>query len=112
TATPTGTPTCATTQPINGSIQLSDPQKHSTTDLAGVCGVNNCPGDNPNLYHYDSYVFINSSSSAQCVTVNMNASGCGTGHRLRSNADMGTIIDPNNGCTNFLVSGLTSASGT
>ncbi|MFL5731842.1 MAG: hypothetical protein ACJ78Q_01475, partial [Chloroflexia bacterium] len=104
TPSPTSTP-CIT---LNGSITASDPiqtGRIGRNNIASTClSPKLCPGalsePTPLARHYDSYTFTNSSGSSQCVTVSLNASGCGASQIL-SVAYLNSY-NPTNMCANYL----------
>jgi hypothetical protein len=62
-----------------------------------------CPGvvTDTSSYHYDTYTFQNTTGSAQCVTVTVNAAGCGSESLgLATYAYLGTY-SPTNLCDNY-----------
>ncbi|HEY0068353.1 MAG TPA: S-layer homology domain-containing protein, partial [Chloroflexia bacterium] len=100
-------PTCGVTSVITGSITMSD----STQTSAVVGGASSqcntpqtCPGMSsfPNPRHTDVYTYTNTSGSTQCVTVNVDATGCGNGG-VGSVAYL-TSFNPASVCTNYLAS--------
>ncbi|MDQ2805863.1 MAG: hypothetical protein M3Z04_02900, partial [Chloroflexota bacterium] len=102
---PTG---CAgTTQTINASIGPSDPSHTSIPDDVGApssCGVpKTCPatfGTAP--YNYDSYSYSNTSGSPQCITVQLDGSGCGSSSDGIQAEIYANYYDPTSFCTNYL----------
>jgi hypothetical protein len=99
-ALPVGPADCT----VTGSITNSDPTHYPVLDTDGVpdtCArANPCPVEFFDTTNYDVYTFNNTSGSAQCVTVTIDATGC-EGIDLFSSAYLGSF-DPNNLCTNFL----------
>src|SRR6476646_8147705 len=89
---------------VTGSIALTDPTHYPVIDtdfIPDVCGgANPCPGEFLDTTNYDIYTFTNSTSSTQCVTVTLDATGC-AGHFLFSVAYLG-VFDPGVLCQNFL----------
>src|SRR5204863_3399525 len=51
-------------------------------------------------HHYNSYTFVNTDSSSACVTVNLDAGGCGV-NQIFSEAYLGSF-NPASLCTNYL----------
>jgi hypothetical protein len=108
TVTTTPTPVCIPNQTFTGSITATDPSHVNFVNFAGggpsVCGVAPmCPGviTDSSSYHYDSYSFVNTTGSAQCVAVTVNAANCGTGSfGLASYAYVGGF-NPASLCTNY-----------
>jgi hypothetical protein len=104
TATPTGSPSCPPIV-INGSIDLNDPTQTDALNRSGIAQT--CPattscqvfGD-ALLHHYDSYTFMNTTGSTQCVTIDTNST-C-TGVRFIFTAAYLGSFDPANICTNWI----------
>jgi N-acetylneuraminic acid mutarotase len=102
-----------------GSITASDP---SQTDrlfrdgTASDCAVADpCPGPfgDPQPRLYDQKVFVNTSSSPQCITVSLSSGYCSDSgsDEVHSAAYLGSF-NPNNLCTNYLGdTGLSTAGG-
>ena len=114
TATATVTPTatvgaCIPRQILTNSIAAGDPTHANFVNFAAggpsVCGAAPvCPGvvTDSALYHYDTYTFTNTTGASQCVSVTVNAAGCGTSSvGLASYAYMGTY-NPASLCTNYV----------
>jgi hypothetical protein len=106
-STPTATPTTCGVQSISGTIDNSDPSHDDYVDLQdpapSECATQRtCPGTVTQVgpWHYDVYTFTNTLSTAQCVTVNLDATGCGT-NGVWALAYLNTF-DPANLCTNYL----------
>jgi hypothetical protein len=101
----TATPCTGSTQ-VQGSITGGDPGHADFLDVQGsasACGTaQGCPGtgSDPGPYHYDNYTFTNSSGSSRCITVDVNATGCGTLGIVV--AAYLTSFNPNNLCANYL----------
>ena len=101
---PTAT-TCVTPTPIVGSISATDPAHANALNTDGTpssCGsAKTCPGIFPmGTYHYDAYTFTNTVNNETCVTVSVNAVGCGN-YTLFSAAYLNSF-NPNDLCQNYL----------
>src|SRR5687768_2468822 len=110
-ALPVGPADCT----VTGSITTSDPTHYPVLDtdlVADTCaGANPCPGEFLAELNYDVYMFNNTSGSAQCVTVTVDATGCGGETSLFSAAYLNNF-DPSSLCTNFLGAMDEGTSGT
>ena len=112
-ATPTATPTatvvgqiCIGVGPLTGSITSSDPVQVGRLNRDGVSSTCGTPKPTPGILgtsplHYDAYTVINTTGSAQCFTVNVDAGACTGGNYLFSAAYLGSF-DPNNLSQNYL----------
>jgi hypothetical protein len=105
TPTRTVTPTaCPIQTQTTGSITNNDPTQAGrlTTGTISNCGTAPpCPGVvNATPRHYDAYTYVNTSGSSQCVTVTLDATGCG-GQFMASASYLGSF-NPANLCQNFL----------
>jgi hypothetical protein len=104
TPTPTGSPSCSPIV-IEGSIEDTDPTQTDKLVRSGIAQT--CPpstscatfGDEAQ-YHYDSYMFTNTSGSTQCVTIDTNT-GCNRAQSVFVAAYLGSF-DPANICTNWI----------
>jgi hypothetical protein len=104
---PNCAPLCGVSSVITGSITMSD-----TTQTSAIVGgtvsdcysPQGCPAMSsfPNPRHLDKYTFTNTSGSLQCVTVNIDATGCGNGG-VGSVAYLNSF-NPSSICTNYLAS--------
>ena len=81
---PTPTPTVCSVNNFVGSLTSSDPVQMGRLlrDTPTGCAVNQCPGMMDTLpRHYDTYNFINNSTSSQCIHVTLDTSGCVPGNK-------------------------------
>jgi subtilisin family serine protease len=106
-SSPTATPTVCGVQSISGSIDNSDPSHDDYVDLQdpapSECATQRtCAGTVTQVgpWHYDVYTFTNTLATAQCVTVDLDASGCGT-NGVWALAYLNSF-DPTNLCSNYL----------
>ncbi len=104
TATATVTP-CLT---LNGSIDASDPTASRRLIRMGTgstCAAPNpCPGNSGlGAFHYDSYLFTNSGTTAQCVTVVLTGGSSQTDEVQL--AVYAGAFDPTSACMNYLADG-------
>jgi hypothetical protein len=108
TPTPQATATsCPASTVITGSITLSDPTHlnrpgRSITNVSTCANVTTCTAVVVDGFsrHYDTHSYTNNTGSAQCITVNIDATQCGPA-ALFSVAYLGSF-DPSNLCTNYL----------
>jgi hypothetical protein len=71
---------------------------------ASSCGATPpCPGviTDSSSYHYDTYTFVNTTGSTQCVTVTVNAGGCGVGSVGLASYVYLSSYDPSTLCANY-----------
>jgi hypothetical protein len=118
---PTATPTpavCIPNQTFTGAITANDPSHTNFVNFyptPSTCGPTPaCPGviTDSSSYHYDTYTFVNMTGSAQCITVTVNAGGCGAGSTgLAAYAYLGTF-NPASLCTNYAGGANGQISGT
>jgi hypothetical protein len=108
TVTTTPTPVCIPNQTFTGAITANDPSHVNFANFAGggasACGATPaCPGviTDSSSYHYDTYSFVNTTGTAQCYTVTVNAASCGGGSfGLAAYAYLGSY-NPTSLCTNY-----------
>jgi hypothetical protein len=104
---PNCAPVCGVADVVTGSITMSDSTQTSAVvgGITSTCSTTQtCPGMSsfPNPRHTDVYTYTNTSGSTQCVTVNLDATGCGNGG-VSSVAYLGSF-NPATVCTNYLAS--------
>jgi hypothetical protein len=105
-ATPTPQPTlCPGGVALTGSITLSDPTQTGRVNWdfdPSSCqtAVQSCTVAGTVQRHYDSYTYTNSTGSAQCIRVDLDATGCETSG-VFSAAYLGSF-NPATVCANYL----------
>ena len=103
----TATPVpCFNSGVLTGSIVISDPVQAGRINRDGVASSCQTPKTCSILVdtlprHYDAYTFVNSSSSASCYTVRIDAGSCTGSRYLFSTTYLGSF-NRNNLCSNFL----------
>jgi hypothetical protein len=97
-----------------GSITASDSTQVGrllTGAISNCSTAATCPGPVNSLpRHFDQYRYVNTSSTAECVTVELNASGCGG--QFMASASYLDNFDPANLCANYLASTNATFNGT
>src|SRR5439155_11181830 len=110
TNTPTVTPTtthiaASCTTPITGTL-TGAPLEHTRlnrTAPASACGVSKpCPGgvSTPGPVHYRTYIFTNTNSTTECITINLSTSACGSNTMHSKSYHVG--YKPDNICDKYL----------
>jgi hypothetical protein len=89
----------------HGAITANDKAHDGALNVRGtesMCAWSfGYPGSDAGTYHYDVYTFTNTDSSAKCVTVLVDATGCGANKYLFSVAYLGSF-NPNDLSENYL----------
>jgi hypothetical protein len=87
-----------------GSITSGDQTQAGrllTGTISNCAGTNTCPGPvNSTPRHFDSHTYINTSSTAECITVELDATGCAG--QFMASASYLNSFNPANLCANFL----------